>query len=207
MAREVMLDLDAALMEPEAFGPFGTPYLVLRLDELDEAACDEMADKLARLPCPVLGIATRKHKLAPSCDVVVEKSRALESVVANILRAPIAAMTLVQLLRASEGLDPARALSLESMAYGTLQTGAEFRHWLDTRKYSSLKPAETGPPVIVTRTEDALEILMNRPANRSLAVGDVGKVQFARIAPEIHPCPGVEQRVAGQLGVDRTQGV
>ena len=49
---------------------------------------------------------------------------------ANIAATPLAAMVLVQLLRATEGLEVERALVFESFAYATLQAGPEFRRWL-----------------------------------------------------------------------------
>ena len=82
--------------------------------------------------CPVIGVAAAGdgHALAPFCDAVVARAEDAAELVANIDAAPITAMVLVQLLRASEGLEIPRALVCESLAYATLQAGGEFRRWL-----------------------------------------------------------------------------
>jgi enoyl-CoA hydratase/carnithine racemase len=89
---------------------------------------------------------------------------ALDPIIANIGRAPIAAMTLVQVLRATETLDIMAALTVESLAYATLQGGAENRAWLATRGPIHPRPSGDGLPVRLDRHADYLSICLNQPA-------------------------------------------
>ncbi|MDB5987094.1 MAG: enoyl-CoA hydratase/isomerase family protein, partial [Nevskia sp.] len=112
-------------------------FLLLHVDAkgLGEQQQRAVADWLRRLPCPVLGIAldTQASIIGDACDVLLDETVDAALLVANIRRTPIAATVLVQLLRAVGHLPLESALVAESMAYATLQSGAEFRHWLEQR--------------------------------------------------------------------------
>ena len=57
---------------------------------------------------------------------------------------------------------------MESLAYATLQGGAEFRRWLDTHKSAApAVPTETGPAIAMTREADSLVLELDRPSNRN----------------------------------------
>ncbi len=106
----------------------GTTHVLVDLGPDTRAAAAEQAQLSAWLQaqaCPVIGIAAagEGHALAPFCDAVVRRGEDAAELVANIEAAPIAAMVLVQLLRASEGLEIPRALVCESLAYATVQAG------------------------------------------------------------------------------------
>ncbi len=120
--------------------------------------------------CPVIGVAAAGdgHTLAPACDAVVTNVADAAELVANIEAAPITAMVLVQLLRASEGLEIPRALLFESLAYATLQAGGEFRQWLaQAQRPAPAAAAEGGPPVRIERDGARLRLRLNRPARRN----------------------------------------
>jgi enoyl-CoA hydratase/carnithine racemase len=89
----------------------------------------------------------------------------------NLRRYPIAASVHVQLLRATEHMSLTDALSMESLAYATLQSGPEFRAWLQSpeRKRGSSVPdlQDDGPPVVVLRDGDNLRIELNRASRRN----------------------------------------
>jgi hypothetical protein len=152
--------LFASYPEPDMFGPdSGMPALAFRLEGADPA----LASPLRALPCPVIGIGGG-GALASACDVVLPHAKALPALIAAIEETPIAAMVLVQHLRASEHLAIPHALTAESMAYATVQTGPEFGRW---RQAAHPIPAvaETGPPLIIEHRGSTLQLTMNRPEN------------------------------------------
>src|SRR5947209_1291053 len=57
-------------------------------------------------------------------------------------------------------------LTVESLAYSTLQSGAVFREWLASRSTPRASD-DADPPVLLDRTGDVLEITLNRPAVRN----------------------------------------
>jgi enoyl-CoA hydratase/carnithine racemase len=91
----------------------------------------------------------------------------LRSVIAQIEHAPIAAATLVRTLRITETMAIADALTVESLAYATLQAGPEFARWLAAREQPVPPPIEAGPPVLLSRDGDMLSAILNRPINRN----------------------------------------
>lgn len=149
--------LFAAHPGPESFGPDSEfPALVLQLEGVDPA----LTEMLRILPCPVVGIGD--GPLAFACDVVLPNVDGLQALLVGIRSAPLAAMVLVQHLRASEHLPLLQAFTAESMAYATVQMGPEFRRWQEMRT-SVGTLAEDGPPVIIDRGEATLRLTMNRP--------------------------------------------
>ncbi|MCR5977607.1 enoyl-CoA hydratase/isomerase family protein [Gordonia jinghuaiqii] len=94
-------------------------------------------------------------------------------------RCPQASLVAAQVLRVAEPLDPVPAIDVESLAYSTLQGGAEFGRWLDERraKGRSLPPPPAADPVLLERglsdkdgvgsVRDTLRITLNRPERRN----------------------------------------
>lgn len=156
----------------DAFGP-GSDRPWLGLDLSAEAAVPaDLADLtawLTALPCPVLGISDGQagHPLAPACDALVPHLRDMSAIAATIAAAPIAAMTLVQLLRMVGQLPPEQGLTAESLAYGVLQAGPEFKAWLTDRERTPAASHEAGHAVEVDRQESDLILTLNRPGNRN----------------------------------------
>jgi len=134
------------------------PYLALDLSQSEA----DLNSWLGNLPCPVIGLG--KGKASTACDVVLEDANKLDLISRNIHAAPLAAMTLVQHLRAIENMPAAQALTVESFAYATLQQGPEFKVWLASYEGGTLL-SEAGPPVLTEITDNTLSITLNRPKN------------------------------------------
>ena len=125
---------------------------------------------LGRQACPVLGVAADgiDHPLACGCDAVAVSVADAADLLANIAAAPLAALVLVQLLRATEGLEVSRALILESLAYATLQAGPEYREWLARgERPAAARETEPGPAVLLERQGAQLRLRLNRPGRRN----------------------------------------
>lgn len=112
-------------------------------------------------PCPLIGIGTHDHPLAPWCDTVVDNEAAAQPIIANIEANPKAAAVLVQLLRHIEGMADQGALLAESLTYGLLQGSAEHLTWRTVRQ---LVPATAPGTLSMQRNGDCLAILIDRPA-------------------------------------------
>lgn len=111
-------------------------------------------------PVPLIGIGPADHPLAARLDVMIEPGFSLAGLAARIEANPLASAALVQLLRTTESLDPAAALTMESMAYAMLQGGAEHARWQAARP-----PAPLAPPgeLHVARDGEQLDLMLDRP--------------------------------------------
>ena len=151
----------------------GSPWLLVDLEPHALPRAGEraaLARWLRHQACPVIGIAARgvEHPLAFACDAVVVDAAQARELVTNIEATPLAAMVLVQLLRATEGLEVERALIIESFAYATLQGGTEFRRWLAQSTRPAADPEiDPGPAVLVERKDSQLSLRLNRPTRRN----------------------------------------
>jgi enoyl-CoA hydratase/carnithine racemase len=85
---------------------------------------------------------------------------------AAVRRNPQAATTLVQVLRAGSALSVGAALTVESLAYSTLQAGPEHRRWLDSQR-SRPTDARPAPTVRLDRHASTLWITLDRPERRN----------------------------------------
>jgi len=154
------------------------PYLALDLRAARAttasggAATPAAIARLAALPCPTIALvaagsgapgASGMDPLRAAADVVVEGEDDLCEVVAGIIAAPLAAATLVQVLRASATLDVAAGLAVESMAYATLQAGPEHARWLRARAAPRGATGTDAPAVRVTRGGKDLVVTLTRP--------------------------------------------
>ncbi len=151
----------------------GTDHLVVHLGppaSMPPAQRAVLGRWLRRQACPVLGVAAAGdgHPLACACDLVVEQEADLEPVLAEVRHNPLTAMVLVQLLRVTETLDIERALLCESLAYSTLQGGAEYQRWLQaTPRPAPAALAEEGAAVLIERRGPRLQLRLNRPQRRN----------------------------------------
>ena len=149
---------------------FDTPYILITLE-------DPSIDALASIPytpsCPIIAIADRQGRadtmeaVPGFVDVVVETQADAGLVATSVTNNPIASMLLVQLLRHNESVDVFGGLFAESLAYSTLQHGAEFQSWLSTRKPRPPVEESMEPAVLVTVEEDELRLTLNRPDKRN----------------------------------------
>jgi len=155
----------------EDYGPLGeSPCLLIGIHNGETVPGDpaRIAARLRELPCPVLALGPGvPAPLMRGVDVVVENRAAAQPLLRNITRHPVAAMTLVQLLRHNEDVEPAQGLVAESLAYATLQAGAEFAAVRGRGLNAAPAVDEEGPPVLVSRRGAELRIHFNRPAARN----------------------------------------
>ncbi len=120
---------------------------------------------LDRQPCPVIAYGGDMPGVEQA-DVIVADRAAAEALLARIQESPIAALTLVQVLRSTERLPVQLGLDMESLAYSTLQSGPEFGAWLSSREVHPL-PATEGEAVLLSREGNRVEAVLNRPAMRN----------------------------------------
>jgi hypothetical protein len=80
---------------------------------------------------------------------------------------PMAAVTLMQVLRAGTAGSLEHDLLVESLAYSALQAGPEYSKWLAARPPARARETGTGPAVILERDEGQLSITLNRPEVRN----------------------------------------
>ena len=137
-------ELDDRLAGPD---PFGDERLVVVEGEVGERA----AARLEPVPAVVVG-----HDLDP------EDLAAIEGAVAEH---PEASVGLVLALRGAERRTVVEQLLVESLAYGTLQDGAEHRAWLAGRERRDRRPP--AEPVRLERAGDELHITLADPDRRN----------------------------------------
>lgn len=136
---------------------------------------------------------------------------AVGTIAGRVRANPQASVAAAQLLRLSSKLDVTRGLTAESLTYSTLQSGPEFRRWLEARPPTS--SAELDPvPLEVERTDGELRLSFNRPEIRNafghevrdalvealqLAAADdgIGKITLAGRGPAF--CSGGDLREFG----------
>ena len=104
--------------------------------------------------------------LASACDLIVADDSEAQELLDNVEHTPLAAMTLVQVMRTTESLPIAQGLLVESLGYATLQAGPEFRAWLATQPRRA-PAAPVGPPLRIARAGRALTITLARPERRN----------------------------------------
>lgn len=131
-------------------------------------ACQDIpadADWLSQQPYPVIAYGAQDN--LSNADVVMENLAAAQAVEARIAAAPIAAMTLVQVLRSVEQLPLAQALDVESLAYSTLQAGPEYQAWLNARADQEPLAHYDDEPVLLSREGSIVRAVLNRPQLRN----------------------------------------
>jgi hypothetical protein len=160
-----------------ALGPLaGTALLAV---DVDDGRAHSVATALRNLPCVVVGVGSLPRTLAnpPDVDILLTDvrtaprpwrtcpegiDRALSNLSLSVMCAPRAATTLVQVLRLGRDLTFADALVAESHAYSVLQSGSEFRAWLDNRGVTKLR-AKAKDAVEVVRADGTLTVRLRRP--------------------------------------------
>ena len=114
----------------------------------DAAQTQRLAPLVRHLPCVTVGVTDRSFAGPEGFDLYlcgdadasepwVPCARSTEESLAGLAAAvsdhPVAALVLVQLLRVAPALDVAGGLMAESLAYATLQSGADHQRWLAER--------------------------------------------------------------------------
>jgi len=140
---------------------------VLVLDGVS-AADDPALAWVRRSPCVTIALTPAGGEGARAPDVVLahDEVDAVDDLVAAVEANPGASRVLVDVLRATEGLDVASALVVESLAYSALLAGPEAAAWLASRPAPRAR-AFAGPPVRVARDGSVLRIHLARPENRN----------------------------------------
>jgi len=129
--------------------------------DLDEAGSAEAID-LDLPPFPVIGVGVPEHPVAPKLDAIVQEPVTAELLAEQVSRCPIAAATVVQLLRLLPSLSLSEGQDVESMAYAMLQGGDEHRSWMASHKaQGGTEPAEGA--VQLEREGNTLAITLDRP--------------------------------------------
>ncbi|MGC1506874.1 enoyl-CoA hydratase/isomerase family protein [Ketobacter sp. MCCC 1A13808] len=149
----------------------GYPVLALDIDSLaalDEEWVNKLRQWSRQQPCAVIGVGSSDSPVAHCVDSIVDGSE-FKAMLRRIAANPQATLVLVQVLRAIEDLAPEDALMVESLGYAALQSGDEFKRWLTHYQARLLTPPvpESGPPVLVTRSQAQLSVVLNRPLNNN----------------------------------------
>jgi len=127
----------------------------------------ETIDRLASLPCIVIAVSRPPDDTPPLADLVIDPAVAsLDDVLVMIGRNPLAATALALLLRGAEARSLGAGLAVESAVYSMLQAGAEFAAWRAATERRD-RDREPGPPVLVERVGDRLDLVLNRPHVRN----------------------------------------
>lgn len=156
----------------DAYSPlFDHPLLLLDLDSEipGDADVQMLAAALGVMPCPILGLGTRRTGLPPlllsALDVVLEDPRELPALLRNIRAHPLAAATLVHLLRHNERTTIDDGLLAESLAFGLLQASADFRHYLETQP--APQACSDADPLKLERVGSRLNITLTHAHRRN----------------------------------------
>ncbi|WP_372748430.1 enoyl-CoA hydratase/isomerase family protein [Litorivivens sp.] len=136
---------------------------------VSERLSASLAQLLVGWTQPVIALTAQPlpRVLARAVDCVLEDERALRAIEDNVRHAPIAAMSLVRLARAIEQLDVDAGLDMESVTYGCLQDGPEYKRWLAAHKPEPMPALADGPPLRLEREGAMLRVSLNRPELRN----------------------------------------
>ncbi len=115
----------------------------------------------------VIGSSTDAGRRDPACDLVIgpHETGVLDAVAATVSANPIAATTLVTLLRTGADRSVETGLLAESACYSALQAGEEFRRWRAATPVRPIPPVDQ--PVLVRREGPLLRLTLNRPDRRN----------------------------------------
>jgi enoyl-CoA hydratase/carnithine racemase len=151
----VVVDLDAGPPAPSLQPPAGWPGVIIAVSQARSAPAAPRG--------PDVLISAAPEPPPPWVGGGLEAARAVE---AAVRRNPLAATTLAQVLRAGVALDIGGALTVESLAYSTLQSGPEHRRWLETRRARPVDRRKD-PAVRLDRRGDTLWLTLDRPERRN----------------------------------------
>ncbi|MHB1486030.1 MAG: enoyl-CoA hydratase/isomerase family protein [Acidimicrobiales bacterium] len=149
----------------------GEPGNVVLIELTQPASPSEPALRaLATMPVIVIGLAEGKMPdgAATLADVILDpESPTLTATLETIAAHPVAATTLVMLLRGSDRRTIEEGLLAESTAYSMLQGGLEFATWRAAHPISARGGHDTTPALRWSRQEHRLDIELCRPHVRN----------------------------------------
>ncbi len=150
-------------------------YLLVDLDSPcpDGGELEQLGQWLTGQPKIVIGFSTAQaNGLELFADVIASNPAELNRIVDQINANPVSSTVLIQVLRTTQNMPIQHALTVESLAFSTLQSGAEFESWLGQYRKahpqsdSSHQPDES-PAVLLSRQSDVLKVTLNRPDNQN----------------------------------------
>lgn len=154
----------------ENYSPFDAhKYLLADLRSADISSLPDqqmIRAFLQQLPCPSIAISDG-HSLDDAFDIVVASIEETKTLCSNIASTPIAAMTLVQVMRGTEMLPLTEGLLVESLAYAALQAGPEFQAWSRGNPPTAIEIIDAGPPLLIEHDGNNLRVQLNRPSRRN----------------------------------------
>ncbi len=133
---------------------------------------EELADHIkltsyttAHVCCEQFDIVLAPPQAELPATIPLDQATIISSAIAA---SPLAAVTLVQLLRLNETRSTVNGLVAESLAYSTLQTSRHYKKWLTTQPANVIPdnpetPVKPETPVVAERTASTLRITLNRP--------------------------------------------
>ena len=144
-----------ALME--ACSPLlGKPYLLVDLEGAKASSARSLPS------CPVIGIDVGAENPASELvDLLIDEPR-LTDLLKRIEAQPLAAATLVQLLRHNAQASVNHGLFAESLCYSSLQQSRGFQTWLHTATRPERKE-DPEPLLLVSAEASTLTLTLNRP--------------------------------------------
>lgn len=131
---------------------------------VDCAALASAPPPVSLPPFPVIGVGCADTG-CEQLDAIVPDEAAAQRLVRRVHAAPHAAAIAMQVLRASEGMPAAHALTVESLAFATLQGSAEFSAWRRRRPAPVL--AEPGHRLTIAHDGATLAIRLDRADRRN----------------------------------------
>lgn len=123
--------------------------------DLGDHPGSEIANRLSQLPVVSIGVGSCADS---AWDI---HSNDPDPLIAGALAAPMAAVTTAQVLRGTEKRTFQEGLLVESLAYSTLQSGAEFASWLVKQSRRRVREDE-GSRLQVKEHDDRIEVILNR---------------------------------------------
>ena len=135
----------------------GRPVVAVELGDHDGA---EIAARLAQLPVVSIGVG------AAADDAWDLRSEDPDPLISGALASPMAAVTAAQVLRNTAARAIEEALLVESLAYATLQSGAEFATWQASQGRRVRN--DDGPRVRIEEHPDQIDVILDRPRLRNM---------------------------------------
>lgn len=139
------------------------PAVVMKLEDLPREP-----NWLGEQPYPIIAFGKEPTSAkATNADVIVSDEVEAHALFQRIEQQPIGALTLVQVLRSTEKLPINQALDIESLAYATLQTGENFKDWLNAQNAEPKVVTGQGDAILVSRKGSVIDAVLNRPQHRN----------------------------------------
>ena len=161
--------LEHMRLTPAEWSAVAQPAVPLVVVDLKEVTPEQARLSSPSMPaCVVVGVNSDLVETdQPNfVDLIASSAGELAMIHERVEANPLAAVVLVQLLRQTLELSVGQALFAESLAYSTLQHGAEFERFSESHVRRT-PLANSEPVVLVERHEDKLNLILNRPTRHN----------------------------------------